>query len=295
MSLLFDAISVITDGSEHQLDGHSPYAYLGFDGLGAAPVSRVSERGAQQHGDTDLGFYLQPRIFTLLLLIKTNDPADFWNQREQLITWFAPYNSPVIRFALKNGKTRDIACHYIGDLAMPDDSDDSLAFVQKVAIQLKAGDPTLYDPEGRSITFGLAGGSDAFEIPTDIPTGIGASTLDQTTAITNNGNWRAYPHRIRITGSITDPVITNTTTGEKLDFTGTTISGSGDYYDIDVRPGRKSVTDQDGVNRVANLTDDSDLGTFHLRPGDNSIQVTGTSVTEETGVEIAFFEHYLGV
>jgi hypothetical protein len=257
-------------------------------------VDRIAERGAQQHGDTDLGYLLRPRFFGLLLQIKAADASEFWDQREALISYFAPYNNPILKLSLKNGKVRQIACYHVGDLAMPDDSDDSLAFVQKLGIQLKAPDPTLYDPVAQAVSFGLAGGGDAFVIPTEIPTGIGASTLDQTTVIANNGNWLAYPHLMRITGPFANTVITNNTTDEKLDFTGTTIAG-GDYYDIDLRPGRKSVVDSSGANQVADLTDDSDLGTWHLMPGNNSISVTGTSVTETTEVEISFFEHFLGV
>ena len=292
MGILFDKISVIVAGVEHQLDGNAPYGYLGSDGLGAAPLQRLTERGAMQHGETDYGYRLDPRVFSLLLIINADNTADFWDQRSDLITWFAPYYAPTMRFELKNGNIRHIDCFHVGDLIMPDA--DFQGTVQRLAIQLKAPDPTFYDPEVRSITFGLAGGGDAFLIPTEIPHGIGASTLDQSIVISNSGNWLAYPHQIRITGPITDAVITNSTTDEKLDFTGTTIAG-GDYYDIDVRPGHKSVVDSTGVNRVGNLSADSDLGTWHLMPGDNSISVTGSSVTETTEAEIGFFEHYLGV
>ena len=299
MSILFDKISVIVRGNEHQLDGENPYAYLGHDGLGAAPLHRLTERGPQQHGDTDLGYRLDPRLFTLLFQIQAADAVTFWDQRADLIGYFAPYHTPDIKFELKNGDIRYIKCFHVGELTMPDDA--YMGTIQRVAIQLKAPDPTFYDPTGVAVTFALGGGGDAFVIPHEVPHGVGASTIDQVTVIAYAGNWLSYPHLIRITGPIADCVITNETTGEKLDFTGTTIAG-GDYYDIDCRYGQKTVVDSSGVNKIADLTSDSDLATFHLAPdsaeapgGNNSIRVTGSSVTEATGVAVNYYDRYLGI
>lgn len=299
MGILFDKISVIVAGVERQLDGGNPYAYLGHDGLGAAPRRRLSERGPLQHGDTDLGYRLEPRIFSLLLQIKAADAAIFWDERAALIGYFAPYHNPILAFDLKNGETRYLACHLVGDLLMPDD--EYQGTIQRAALQLKAADPTFYDPAGAAATFALGGGGSAFPVPHEVPHGVGASTIDQVSVIAYGGNWLSLPHLIRITGPIEDCVITNETTGEKLDFTGTTIAG-GTYYDIDCRYGQKTVIDHLGVNRIADLTSDSDLATFHLAPdsleapgGLNSIRVTGSSVTEATGVSVNWFERYLGI
>lgn len=299
MSILFDKISVFAGGSEYQLDGTNPYSYLGHDNLGAAPRRRLVERGPQQHGETDLGYRLDPRVFTLLLQIEAADAAAFWDQRNDLISYFAPYHAPILGFWLKNGAVRYIDCHLVGDLMMPDG--EYMGTIQRAAAQLKAPDPTFYDPVGQSSTFSLGGGGDAFPVPHEVPHGVGASTIDQSTVIAYAGNWLSFPHLIRITGPIEDCVITNVTTGEKLDFTGATIAG-GDYIDIDCRYGQKTVIDNDGVNRIADLTSDSDLATFHLAPdsaeapgGLNSIRVTGSGVTEATGVQVNWFERYLGI
>lgn len=299
MGILFDEIAIIVNGSEHRLDGKQPYAYLASDGLGAAPLHRLAERGPQQHGDTDLGYRLDPRIFSLVLLIEADDESEFWNQRADLISYFAPYHAPILKFVLKNGATRYIDAYHVGDLIMSDE--DFRGRVVKTAVRLKAPDPTFYDPEVAAVTFALGGGGDAFVIPHEVPHGVGASTIDQVNVIAYTGTWLSYPHLIRITGPIEDCVITNEATGEKLDFTGVTIAG-GDYYDIDCRYGQKTVVDSSGVNKIADLTSDSDLATFHLAPdsadapgGVNSIRVTGSSVTEATGVAVNYFNRYLGI
>jgi hypothetical protein len=109
-----------------------------------------------------------------------------------------------------------------------------------------------------------------------------------------------YPHKIRITGPITSPVITNETTNEKLDF-GVNSIGAGVSWDIDLRYGVKSIIQAaSGVNKIQFLTEDSDLATWHIAAdpevigGANSIRVTGTAVTASTRVEISYLERYIG-
>jgi hypothetical protein len=169
---------------------------------------------------------------------------------------------------------------------------------QKVGVILKANDPAFYEPEWGSLTVHLGGGGGLFTIPSGIPTGIGSSSGSQAVAIDYPGNWISYP-LIRITGPITNPVITNAATGEKLDFTGVTIA-AGRYYDIDTRYGHKTVLLDDGTNKIHELTDDSDLSTFHIAPdpetpgGINSIQVSGASVSTDTKIEMSWPVRYDG-
>jgi hypothetical protein len=150
------------------------------------------------------------------------------------------------------------------------------------------------------VTFALGGGGGTMEVPTEVPTEIGASDINMTQAVLYTGTWYSFP-QIRIEGPITDCVITNETTGEKLDFTGTTIA-DGDYYLIDTRYGRKSVIDSNGANKISKLTSDSDLATFHLEPpgavapdGSNSVRVEGSSIDAGTIVYMTYYRRYLGI
>jgi hypothetical protein len=295
--MIYD-VAVITNGIEHPLSSGA-YLWQGEDGWAMPPVRRLTERGGQQHGSTDRGFLLEPRPLGAVFRFFAETPTDLWAYRSQLITWFAPYNSPALKVTLAGGLIRHIDCYYAGDMTMPASDRDFLA--QAVGLQLIAPDPSWYDPAGAAATFALGGGGDAFTIPHAVPHGVGASTIDQVNVIAYTGTWFSFPHLIRITGPIEDAVITNEATGEKLDFTGVTIAG-GDYYDIDTRYGRKTVVDSSGVNKIADLTSDSDLATFHLAPdsaeapgGLNSIRVTGTSVTEATGVAVNYYIRDLGI
>lgn len=290
-------IALIVNGVEYNLS--SLYDYAGHDGLGMSPSHRLSNRGPQQHGDTDVGFRLDPRVFRLFFGLDGATLSDLYDLRDGVLRLFRPSNDALkMKWTLDNGEVRQLDAHYVGDMGMP--SASKRGYYQDLVVMMKAPDPTFYHPVEASVVFALGGGSDAFEIPLAIPWAIGVSTLDQTRTISYEGSWYAFPI-ITVVGPITDAIITNQTTGESLDFTGTTID-AGDYYEIDCRYGYKTVVDSNGTSRVADLTADSDLATFHLEPPggqettkENDINVAGNTVTEATEVYLRYKVRYVGI
>jgi hypothetical protein len=179
------------------------------------------------------------------------------------------------------------------------DEESRQGFMQTAVIPLRAADPTFYDPTQVTVTFGLTAGGTPTTVPLPVPFNVGTSTINQTVAVAYPGTFYAYPI-ITILGPITDPVITNLTTNEKLDFTGTTITG-GDVWTIDTRYGYKTVKDSTGTNKIAAISDDSALATFHLDmdptapAGTNNIKVTGSSASAGTQVYFQYFTRYIGI
>lgn len=116
--------------------------------------------------------------------------------------------------------------------------------------------------------------------------------------IAYQGDWDSYPV-ITITGPIANPIITNTATGDVLNFSvaGGTIA-AGSAWVIDTRYGRKSVLN--GTVSVANyLSDDSDSATFRLVPdpvaagGTNTVTLSGSATGTATAVGIVWFNRFL--
>lgn len=291
-------IEAIVGTTTYNISDLVNYRHMGNDGFGLPSQRILSESGPLQHGVSFLGYRLDPRIINLILFGIGNDEDSYFARRLELIHIFRPSNTPILlRITKNNGAIRQIDTYYNGGLSM--NSSDKYVFNQKVAIQLVAPNPIFYNPILQSANFGLAGGANAFNIPWVIPWNIGTSTLNQSTTIVYAGDFESYPI-ITIYGPITNAVITNNATGDKLDFTGTTIS-AGEVYTIDTRYGHKTVVDASNVNKIAALTTDSDLTTFRLIPnpevvdGNNSITVTGTSVTSATQIYISFYENYLGL
>jgi hypothetical protein len=276
------------------------YFVLGTVGLGQSPVLRLETSGAQQHGATSRGFFLRPRNFALALGFEATSRNEYWNTRRQdLVRLFRPNASPIqLKFTLPTSEVYQIDCHYIGGLDFPYTA--RVAYLESVTLELRAPDPTLYNPVESNEIFALGAGGSSFTVPLPIPWPIGASTLDVTRPIAYTGSWSAYPI-IRIVGPITNAKIENLTTEEVLDFTGTTIT-AGHWYEIDTRYGYKQVVDDLGNIVTDDLTDDSDLGTFHLEAPEgvvasktNDIRVTGSSVTSATEVYMRYNTRYTGI
>lgn len=293
-------LSVIREGVEYSISDGTLARFIGQDGFGMSPAHRLQERGPLQHGDTDKGYRLDPRIGRIVLQLSGSTHDDLYDKRQQLLALFSPSVNPIsLKWDIAGGRQIDV--HYIGDLSYS--SSDRQGYVQNTVVTLKAPDPSFYNPLRFVASLALGGGADTFDIPMAVPHKVGTSTADWAAAISYLGNWNEYPEII-IYGPITDALIENLTTGEKLDFDGTTIA-SGDYYVVDLRYGYKTVIDDSGVNKISTLSDDSDLATWHLERGpgpgglltalQNSIRVTGTSIDVNTKIDIKYYNRYLGI
>lgn len=287
-------ISVVVGGTETVLS--SLGAIVSHTGWGMPENESFASRAPGQHGDTYEGFSLLPRIGGLIFRMTHTELDDMYVRRDQLLSLFSPLNSMILKFNTPVG-VRQFDCHFYGDMKMDWAAADWGA--QPFGIQLKANNPAAYDPVGEAYTFSLGGGGNSLVIPMTMPMFVGSSTIDSTQIITYLANWYAYPV-IRITGPATDPIIRNTATNEVLDFTGYTVT-AGHYYDIDCRFGLKTVTSDLGVYKNSELTDASNLATFHIAPpsktagGINPIRVTASAVTQSSKVEFSFFKQFLGV
>lgn len=264
-----------------------------FDGFGAPPIRRLTQRGPLQNGDTDVGFRLDARTMRIAVLARTSTPTGFHSDRETLLGMLRPGNDAVkLRWTFQ-GKQRQIDCHLADGLTLP--SGQMIANNFRDVVVLRASDPTWYDPAGGSVQFAQAGGGTPWAMPVVFPTNFGASNLSGSAAInlSDANAWDTFPI-IYAVGPVTNLVITNTATGDKLDFTGSSIGG-GVTYTIDLRYGYKTVIDSTSTNRINQLTSDSNLATFRLIPGINTITVTGTSISAATNIYIQYNTRYIGV
>ena len=283
-------------GLTTDISDHIRYLFIADEGLGMAPLHRIVERGPNQHGETDLGFRLDPRIINLVIGLFGEDDGDYWDAREELLGIFTPTRFPItLTFTLPNGKVRAIDVHVEKDMALP--SGNRRRIAHNVGVQLRGSEPTFYDPTLQSIAFGLGGAAAPWSIPMAVPTPVGKTSIDQVRTFTYPGSFLSNPV-IKITGPITNPKVINITTGETLDLTGITIS-AGDFYEIDTRFGKKTVLDAAGVNRYDKVA--GDLSTFHLAGnpealgGLNDLRVSGSGITAATEIYLSFYLRYVGI
>lgn len=284
------------------------------DGLGLPPMHRFTQRGPQQHGETNRDFRLDPRQITLIGSFARPTEAELYTARRRLLDIFAPSNSPIVlRWDLSNGAVRQIDTFYSGGLSLPigtppDSSGDrsgqtrlySQGIFQRSAIELTAYDPTFYDPTLLTATLTHTTFGGGFVVPMPVPFSVGGSTLGTTLQVTYSGDWLSYPV-IRLTGPLDDPVLTNTTTGDVLNFTGASIS-AGDYWDIDLSYGAKTVIDAAGDSQIAFLTATSDLATFSLAPAldgsasrVNTLTLSATGATSVSAARLQWYSRFVGM
>lgn len=266
-------------------------------GMGIPEIDRLAQAGPNQHGDTDMGFRLKPRQMQIVLLWQAANESAYWQARDTTMALFAPRSTTrLLKLVRPDGQVRQIDVQPIGAMDFPSQQRVGVATQQFVAT-LKAPDPTWYDPIEVVVNFGVSGGGGSFTVPMSVPTGVGASAINQTTVVAYPGTWQTSPV-IQIIGPLTNPTIVNNTTGETLALTA--VIGVGQTWTIDTRYGRKSITDQLGVNQIGTLSDASNLATFHLAStidtpdGLNSFTVTGTAATGATIVYIRYYTRYIG-
>lgn len=149
--------------------------------------------------------------------------------------------------------------------------------IKQFTLICKIKDPTIYEATMQIASTGQADptatGAAVHEFT--YPVVYGATLLNVQQDATNNGDLPVYPIGITVYGPVTDPKITNVTTGEYIEFSNTTLSSGSDVLSIAYDKDSIAIT-MNGVNYLSRITNDSTY--FKLRPGANQIQLSGASV-----------------
>lgn len=289
------SITYTTGGATYNLNGANPslgitLRYLGDQGFGLAPMHRITQRGPLQDGDSDVGYRLDPRILQLPLIVEAMSLDAGYDARQALLRIFSPSNGAGVLRITTDTYDRAIQCYILGGLDF--NVNQGAGYTVRTVVQLRAPDPTWYDPTPVS-----GGATPAVEgtptpVPLLIPWTVGASSINSTISTTNAGTVSAYPI-ITAVGPITNLTITNVTTGDKIEVSGAIPNGDTWFFDLSY--GQKTVFDQNGVSQFAKITADSSLATWSLKPGANGIAVAGTLPSASSSVSIVYYTRYIGV
>jgi len=282
-----------------------PYLLYEHDGFGIPRTARIEDSGPLQHGTTDRGMKLPARDIVLYVQMFADDWEDYYEKRAELARWFSPFgNAGVLRVTedgvggSNGGGGLEISGYAVEGLEYPGSDREGLN--QIVPIVLHCANPFWQDINATTVTFSGGGGSDTFGVPTVVPFKVGASTMLVSQFVDYVGDADAYPV-IKVFGPVTDFKIWQAGTNDLtqyttlLDFTGTTIA-AGDWYEIDLRYGVKTIKDSNGVNKISTLSANSNLATFRLFAGaSNYISMTGTGITSSTMAQLTWKNAYGGI
>lgn len=300
------SITYTTNSKTYQLNGTDPvtgyqFNYQGDGGFGLAPLHRITQRGTFQQGDFDTDFRLDPRVLSIPLLVMASNLSDHYQKRDALLKIFTPSNSSAtltitVGVPLGTDFVRSITVVTLGGLTF--DHVPGAGYDIRFVVQLRAADPTWYDPAGviASTSAAIAGTPTPYPKPYPVPYGVSALSGD--TKITYGGSWQTYPV-ITATGPITGLLITNQSTGALISVPG--VIPAGRTWTFNLLYGYKTVTDDLGVNQIAAVTAASDLATFAIVPapdvldGVNIITVAGTGTTGASTTNLFYFNRYVGV
>jgi hypothetical protein len=288
-------ITYTINGTVFNLNGYDSvsgliYNYLGDQGFGMAPMHRITQRGPMQQGDSDVDFRLDPRILQLPLFVNATSIDEYYTARGRLLSVFSPSNVTGRITVTTSAFVRTIDVKVLGGMSF--DTDPKVGYGLRAVIQLRADDPTWYDAEPHTIaaTSGIAGTPTAY--PVIYPRTYGTANINATTTYTYDGTWLAYPV-ITALGPITGLVITNNTTAQVITTTGSIAAGR--TYTYDLRYGRKTVYDDLGNNQIATVAASSNLATWAIVVGTNSISITASSSAAPAEVDITYNTRFVGI
>lgn len=286
-------VQAIVEPTTYEFYNGAPFWVVSMTGVGIGPVSRLESKGAQQNGSTDVGYLLENRLLNVEFFINGASKIATDGHRDTLASILRPRATPLKwRITRNDSAIRQIDSYLVGMADMPRVRGQSFGGGQTVIAQFKCNEPTWYDPTLQNVPFILEpGGIEGWQFPVIFPwVQAPGEIIDQTQTINYPGSAPTFPE-IVIVGPADAPLIQNLTTDEKLEFTGSIPDG--DSWTITITEDSADVVNEAGDSVLEFLTEDSDLGTFHLEPGNNDISaqiLTGVSLI--TSVSMRYYIRY---
>lgn len=241
-------------------------------GFGMPDILRYSDSTPLQSGIIDRGYKLLPRKLTFKINLRAKTPTEFFDLRQELTEILRPSLSNVsltLQFTLPDTTIYQISC-YCTEL----DFTPAAGYIQHAEFTFLCPNPVYRKVISPTVTY------------------LYAADFSHTKIITVTGTWKPYIYPFSIRGPVTHPVITNQTTGHKLDINYTIPDN--DIVYIDLRSGYKTILLNSVTNLLGYLSYDSDLDNFSLYPnpdaasGNNVLMVTGTGTGANTRIALSY-------
>ena len=263
-------------------DGGS-YWITDFQGLEMPPVRVSNYNLSGAHFGVYVDAFYGKRVFNIRGWVTGTNQSTFIANRDSLQNALSILNGE-IPISLTLGNDRQISIDAV-TVKLDFSPDPGQVVASKFNIQFEASYPFLVSTADTTTNLSLGTGGGGTVPPTTMPMEL-LGNSGGLAYLTNQGNAPAYPV-IRITGNVTNPAITNSTTGKSIRINA--VLASGEYVDIDFK--RKTITDNTGANRYSYKSGDW----FYLLPGSNTIRFTADSYSSEANAQIVFQDTYLGI
>jgi hypothetical protein len=268
------------------INGGADYILERIDGLSVAPVQNQGETAPYQDGYTYIDTLLNARELFFICQIRGDDQDVKRRKVIRVLNAKLGLGTLEINF---NGTIRTINVVVDQLPNMLDGQNDRRPKMQRFTFSFVAPNPYY---NGAMEQFTLAGFIGGFGFPFSFPISFG--DVGSTITINNDGDTVA-PLLIQLNGPLTNPTLTNVTTGEVITLEQDIPSGY--VLEINTEIGKKDITIINDLGVRSNgfqyVTPDSIL--FGLIVGQNTLTYTADFQPDETAVTVMFKKRYVGL
>ncbi|WP_117168877.1 phage tail family protein [Paraliobacillus sediminis] len=269
--------------------GYSPpFILSSFEGLGGVEADVQRQKSPYQDGSTHADTLLDDRAIPLTFSILANSKSELNDYRRMLSAVCNPKLRGELQY--RDGDIRRIIDVELETSPFFPSGDSRGSGFQDGTIDLIALYPYWRDPQ--EVSRALRAYTGKFHFPFSFPVSFGIS--GDATIITNDGDIEA-PVTIDIQGPITNPRITNKTTGQFIKINRSL--SSDEILHIDTSDNNKRVEIyRDGYpiqKAIGFLDSDSDF--WKLDEGENEIEHVADSGTRNAIVSIAWHNYFVGI
>jgi hypothetical protein len=263
------------------IGGDTAFAIAQIDGLLELPdIDTGDVTYASRHGVAAGNDWMRGRTIRLTLEVYGSTPEELSTRMNELTTAFAPAIGETPLAFMIPGIAGGVKVQTEARVRRRSSPINREWYynIPIVTIELYATSPYLEagGSEGlTTATLSLPVVSGGVEFDAEFDLGFGTVGTSGTVAVTNSGASDMYP-TIDITGPVTNPVVTNLTTGEWWGYTGTV--SSGDTLTVDTKA--RTVLMNGSANRYYLMTAGSEF--FSLDPGSSTLRYNADAYTAST-------------
>lgn len=257
MAVALGASSATINGlGLHQIDDYGVEWVLDdLSGWGSPASTLAPVQRSRSHGSWSGEAWLRPRTVALTGHMQCNDPVALSLAADRLMDAVALTSVPLQ--VSEAGRVRTMMVRRSDEVLLQAVSDTAWQW----SVQVTADDPRKY---GQSVTVSTAlpSTSGGLTFPLTLPFTIGATTVDGSVSIVNDGNI-ASPLTVRFDGPVVGPKVVHVQTQRAWAATGATL-GAGEFWTVDMD--RRTVLAQGQSSRAGYVTE---RGWLELLPGAN--------------------------
>lgn len=266
----------------------SPYLIESLTGIGEVDADVQGQESPYQDGDVYIDTMLQPRYIDLEGSITDTDLKEIRKHRGYISRVCNP-KLGLGKITLElDGDTKEIPGVLDGSPEFPERSRDVW---QKFVINWKCPDP--YWRDLNQVSRALRAYEGKFTLPFTLPFSLGKQG-DRTTLV-NEGDVPA-PVQIDLQGPVTNPKITNETTGEFIQVNGSIAADEILHIDTTANRKRIEVYKGDFVRSVfGRLAYESGASFWQLEIGANDVSYVADEGNNKAIVAVAWKSRYVGI